>query len=647
MATTQQVKIQPRPTTKQINYLSKTFSDFRQNFIEFAKAYYPNSYADFNEASPGMMFIEMASYLGDVLSFYIDNSFKENLLQYAEEPENIITIAQFLGYKPRLISPATTEVTLTTIVPATLVGQTWVPDSRFLLKLKAGTIFSTNEAVSIPFRLEEDVNFSAITEEDYYAIDYVDNRPSSFLVTATGRVVSAVEKEVSVNIGSAQKFSKVLLPDEAIIGITSVVDSYGNDWYEVDYLAQDIIMDELEIVSNNQEGLMPPSGLRFKKIARRFVTRTNRDLRTELVFGSGESTDSDVDMLVDSRQVANAQYGTTIKQNVSNLAINNFNFLNSTAFGLAPANTTLTIKYLVGGGVSSNVNSETITKVTSVILANDISDYNSSEITAYNAAVDSLVVLNPSPATGGGSGESADEIRENALAFFNAQSRIVTKEDYVVRAYALPAKYGTIAKVFALKDEQLSLITNLPPSTSDIPTTNTYVVNSVRPTAVNLYTLGYNSSEKLTTLNTATKENLAKYLDKYRMITDDINILDAFVINIGVQFDITVFRNYNIKDVLARSIDAVNEFFDINKWNINQPIIMADLYYQIGLVEGVQTVKDVRIFNKYQFQDGADYRPYRYNIAEATINGIVYPSLDPSIFELRYPQNDIIGNAQQ
>lgn len=646
MATNQQVKIQPRPTTKQINYLAKTFSDFRQNFIEFAKAYYPNSYADFNEASPGMMFIEMASYLGDVLSFYVDNQFKENLLQYAEEPENIITIAQFLGYKPRLISPASTDVTLTTIVPATLVGDQWIPDSRFLLKLRAGTIFSTNTANVVQFRLEEDVNFSATTDQDYYVADYIDNRPSNFVVQTTARVVAAIEKEVSIDIGSAQKFTKVLLPDEPIIGVTSITDSYGNNWYEVDYLAQDIIMDELEITSNNQEGIMPPSGLRFKKISRRFVVRTNRELRTELVFGSGESSDSDVDMLVDSRQVANAQYGTTIKQNVSNLAINNFNFLNSTAFGLAPANTTLTIKYLIGGGVSSNVNSGTITNVTTAILTNDTAGYTTNELVTYNQVVDSLVVNNEYPATGGGSGENADEIRENALAFFNAQSRVVTKEDYVVRTYALPAKYGTVAKVFALKDEQLNLISSLSPSNNSVSTTN-YVTDAIRPTAINLYTLGYNNLGKLTTLNTVTKDNLAKYLDKYRMITDDINILDAFVINIGVTFDIAVFRNYNIKDVLTRSIDTVNQFFDITKWNINQPIILADLIYQIGLVEGVQTVKDVQIFNKYQFQDGSDYRPYRYDIAEATINGIVYPSLDPSIFELRYPETDIIGNATQ
>lgn len=645
MATTQPIKVQPRPNVKQINYLAKTFSDFRQNFIEFTKAYYPNTYADFNEASPGMMFIEMASYLGDVLSFYIDNSFKENLLEYAEEPANVITLSQFLGYKPKLVSTANTEVTLTTIVPAKEVSGNWVPDPKYLLKVKAGSTFSSDSGNTVLFRLEEDVNFGAVEDVDYIAASYVDNRPSSFVVTQVGKVIAATEKEYQVSIGSAVKFNKVLLPDEPIVGIVSVIDSYGNSWYEVDYLAQDIIMDETELASNSEEGMMPPSGLRFKKIARRFVSRVNRDLRTELVFGSGESTDSDVDILVDSRQIANAQYGNTIKQNVSNLAINNFNFLNSTAFGLAPANTTLTVKYLIGGGVASNVNAGAITKVNNVLINNDIAGYSGIELAAYNNVVDSLTVDNLYPATGGGSGESASEIRENALAFFNAQSRVVTREDYVVRTYALPAKYGKVAKVFALKDEQLNIITSLQNESNVI--NDIYVTNAIRPTAVNLYTLGYNNLGKLTTLNTFTKNNLARYLDKYRMITDDINILDAFVINIGVTFDIAVFRNYNIKDVLSRSISSIKEYFDITKWNINQPIILADLTYQIGLVEGVQTVKNVEISNKYQFKDGSDYRPYKYSISDATINGVIYPSLDPSIFELRYPETDIIGNATQ
>ena len=640
MATNQPIKIQPRPNVKQIGYLSKTFTDFRQNFIEFTKAYYPNTYSDFNEASPGMMFIEMASYLGDVLSFYIDNSFKENLLAYAEQTPNVITIAQFLGYKPKLTSVSTTEAELSILVPAKLENGQYVPDSKYLLKVGIGSTFSTNESEPVSFRLVEPVDFSDITTEDYVINSFdISGNPDDFVVVKKCKLVAGTEKTVDFSFTSAQRFTTKQIEDDNVVGITSVIDSSNNTWYEVDYLAQDVIMDDLELADNNEDGMMPSAGLRLRKAPRRFVTRINRDLKTELIFGSGVTNDSDEDVLVDSRQIATNQYGSTIVNSVSNIAVNNFNFLNSTAYGLAPSNTTLTVRYLVGGGVESNCNANTIVNVDNLIVQNDTTAYSQGEIIAFTATLQTVEINNPLPATGGGAGDSIEEIKENALMFFNAQNRVVTMEDYVVRSYALPPKYGTVAKAYAIRDEQLNAVLTLQDSQ--------FVENRINPTAVNLYTLGYNKNKKLATLNTLVKENLARYIEQYRLLTDDVNILDAFVINIGVRFDITVFKNYNMKDVLARSIDTVQQFFDIDKWVINQPIIIADLIYQIGSVEGVQTVGKVEIFNKYQFKDGLDYHPYRYDITDATINGVVYPSLDPSIFELRYPQNDIIGNATQ
>jgi len=174
-----------------------------------------------------------------------------------------------------------------------------------------------------------------------------------------------------------------------------------------------------------------------------------------------------------------------------------------------------------------------------------------------------------------------------------------------------------------------------------------FVNDPVQPNAINLYVLGYNRNKKLTTLNSAVKENVALYLDQYRVLTDEINILDGFVVNIGVEFDILVFKNFVIRDVLARCIDTIKEYFDIDKWSIQQPIILSDLTLQLALVEGVQSVRDLRVFNRYQFKDGLDYQNYRYDIDEATVDGIIYPSLDPCIWEVRYPDRDVIGNATQ
>jgi len=641
MATNQSVIIQPRPNVKQINYVSKTFTDFRQNLIEFAKAYYPDTYSDFNETSPGMMFIEMASYIGDVLSFYIDNQFKENLLAYAEQQENVISIAQFLGYKPKLVSPSTTVATLYQLAPAILENGVYIPNPKYLVKVARGSTFVTSGQTSVQFRLSEDVNFSDITTENYIINTFTGGgNPDTFIVSKPALLVAAEERTTTFSFGSAQKFTSVLMPEESIIGIESIVDSNGNTWYEVDYLAQDVIMDDLDVTDNGETGILPSSRLRLRKVPHRFVTRLNRDSRMELVFGSGTDNEAEVNTTLDSRQVANSQYGNTIENTLGNVAINNVNFLNSNAYGIAPANITLTVTYLVGGGVNTNTPSNTINRASQVTTFNDTTDFTSAELDQFNAAVQSIVINNELPATGGGEGESIDEIRENALSFFNAQNRVVTVEDYAVRSYALPARFGRIAKTFAVRDEQINRI---------LATQNdrVYVDNPVRPNTINLYTLGYDSNGNLDELNTLVKENLARYLEQFRMLTDDVNILDAFIINIGVQFDISVLRNYNVNDVLARSIGAVQDFFDTSKWNINQPIILADLSYNIGLVEGVQTVKSVRVFNKYEYQDGTGYQPYRYDINEATINGVIYPSLDPSIFELKYPTTDIIGNATQ
>lgn len=639
MSSNQRVNLQPRPNVKQINYLSKTFGDFRQNLIEFAKSYYPNTYSDFNETSPGMMFIEMASYLGDVLSFYIDNQFKENLLAYAEQTENVVTIAQFLGYKPKLVSPATVTAKLYQLAPALLSNGVYVPDPKYLVKVGANSRFSTAGQNVIQFRLLEDVDFSDITADNYIINSFSGGNPTTFIVTKEAKLIAATEKTATFTFGSPEAFSSVVLPDEQIVGVSSVVDSDGNSWYEVDYLAQDVILDELGVTANGESGNLPSSKLRLRKVPRRFVTRINRDLRTELLFGSGTDNTAETDMLLDSRQIANAQYGNTIKNILGNTALNNVNFLNSNAYGVAPANITLTVTYMVGGGIETNTPSNTIVTVGNLISLNDTTGYTQAEQLAFNAAVQSMTINNELPATGGGAGESTDEIRENAIGFFNAQNRVVTSDDYTIRAYSLPSKFGRVSKAYAVRDEQINRIL----ATNDI----SYVNNPVRPNAINLYTLGYDKNGNLATLNTITKENLGRYLEQYRLLTDDVNILDAFIINIGVQFDITVFRNYNLNDVLTRSIGAVQDFFSLEKWNIGQPIILADLTYAIGLIDGVQTVRDVRIFNKYQFKDGANYQNYRYSIADATIDGVIYPSLDPSIFELKYPQTDIIGTASQ
>lgn len=661
MAVNQSITKKFTPNFKDFNYLARNFSEFRQNLIEFAKAYYPNTYSDFNEASPGMMFIEMAAYVGDVMSFYIDNRFKENLLLFANEKSNVITISQAFGYKPKLTAAATVEATIFQMVPALGSIQSYEPDKRFFLRILKNSKFSTSTPPVQTFRSIEDVDFSDATDRSIRILSRdINNAPTMYVVSKKIKLVSADVKTASFTFGSAQKFSSIELQDTNIISIQSVVDSDGNSWYEVDYLGQDLIMEERNIAVRDNEGFFSsetlPSGSLspaklavLKKKPRRFVTRINSNMKIELLFGSGTNNVDDELITLNSGQIANSKYN----QVISNQSLDPADFISSDTFGIAPANTTLTVTYLVGGGVESNVPSNSITSVDLPIISNNTEDYAAVEQNLFAQVVSSIAINNEEPARGGGNAEGIEEIRQNALAFFNAQNRVVTDKDYVVRSLAMPSQFGQISKVFVVRDEQINAIGLQDPDSLAVnndqnPFNNRqYVYDPVSPNAINLYVLGYDAQRKLAPLNTLVKKNLAKYLEQYRILTDDVNIVDAFVVNIGVNFHIVVYRNYNMNDVIARCIDVIKSFFDIDKWQINQPIILNDLRLTIGSVEGVQTVTDVIITNKYKFKDGRDYFEYRYPIEEAIVDDVVYPSLDPCIFEIRHPETDIVGFARQ
>ncbi len=661
MAVNQSITKKFNPNFKDVNYLAKNFSEYRQNLIEFAKSYYPNTYSDFNEASPGMMFVEMAAYVGDVMSFYIDNQFKENLLLFAKERNNVVNISQAMGYKPRLTATATVEADIYQMVPALGATSNYDPDKKFFLKILANSKFSTETPPSQNFRSIDDVDFADPTGRTIRILARDgSNAPTMYVVSKKIKLVSADIKTITFSFGSPEKFSKIELPDSNLISIVSVEDSDGNSWYEVDYLGQDLILEERDMATRDSDGfytteamqsgsLSPAKLAVFRKKPRRFATRINSDMKMELWFGSGTGDTSDELVTLNSTQIANSKYN----QVISNSSLDPADFISTDTFGLAPANTTLTITYMVGGGIESNVASNTITSVDIVNIDNNASNYTAAEQGLYSQVISSIAILNEEPARGGGNVETIEEIRQNALAFFNAQNRVVTDKDYLVRSLSMPSQFGSLSKVFVVRDEQINAIGRQDSGSLEVnndinPYNNrNYVADPVAPNSINLYVLGYDNQKNLATLNTLVKKNLAKYLEQYRILTDDVNILDAFVVNIGVQFHIVVYRNYNMNDVIARCIDTIKDFFDVTKWQINQPIIMNDLRLTIGSVDGVQTVSDVIITNKYRFKDGRDYFEYRYPIEEATVDDIVYPSLDPCIFEIRYPETDIVGFARQ
>jgi len=342
-----------------------------------------------------------------------------------------------------------------------------------------------------------------------------------------------------------------------------------------------------------------------------------------LQFGAGISDKADEDIIPNPDNI-----GLGIKDGRSKLdvAYDPSNFLYTKAYGQIPSNTTLTVTYLTGGGLESNVNSNTITQI------NTLKTFNKPNINnaLLNFIKSSVAVSNPQKAVGGGAGDTIEEIRMNAMAAFSAQKRTVTKEDYLIRTLSMDPKFGRVAKAYITQDDQISPLTTEP---NRIP----------NPLALNLYTLGYDKNKQLTTLNTATKTNLSTYLEQYRMLTDSINIKDSFVINFTVDFEIVTFKSYNNEEVILNCINELKSFFNIDKWQINQPIIISEVYNLLGNVLGVQSVESVSFNNVSGTNVG--YSQYRYDFTQATRGGVIYPSLDPSIFEVKYLNKDIRGRV--
>ena len=629
---------------KEVRYLNKNFVDFKSDLITFIKQYYPTTWTDFNESNPGMIMLELAAYVGDVLSFYVDNQFKESLLAYAEEEKNVINIAQAFGYKPKTIVPATTELLISQVVPALGASQGYLPDPKYMLMIAPNSTFTTTGNTVIIFRTTELADFSDATNRTIqpYQIDQNTLQPSTYLVTKTVKAIAGDLKIQTFTFGDPTKFSTTLIGDTNVTNVVSVVDSEGNNWYEVDFLAQDTIIDDREVsyTEDVSESTSPSYVIKYRKVPRRFVTRLTPNKQLQLIFGSGQGNVSEDIVNLDYRQVANSGYTT----NLASVSLDNTDFLTTDSFGLAPANTTLTVIYTTGGGIGTNVQSGTITETGQLNVLNTTTEFSTAELSLFNDIVKTVSVFNAMPATGGNDGETIEEIRQRALSFLNAQNRVVTREDYENRVLAMPAKYGAVAKVFSISDNQQNKIQGL---TTPEQKDRSFVEDTPKPNAINLYMLGYNQNGKITQLNSLVKQNVQRYLAQYRMLTDQVNILDAFVVNIGINFDITVFKNYNMHDVLAVCLDQVRKYFDIQHWAINQPIKLADLRILIAAQDGVQSVTNLEITNKYFFKDGRDYQNYRYDISEAIIDDVVYPSLDPCIFEVRYPENDIVGTARQ
>ena len=611
-------------TKRDIKYVDRDFTSLKNSLIDYTKTYFPNTYSDFSPSSPGMMFMEMAAYVGDVMSFYVDNQFQETFIQYARQSQNLYDLAYMMGYKPKATTAATTELDIYQQVPATVNGAgESIPDFTYALQIPEATVVSSGLSGSLQFVIQDKVDFSSSGSMDETSVSIYQTdgtNPTYFLLKKTRQAISATIKSTSFSFTTPIPFNNKLINDDKVIGILDCIDSNGDEWYEVDYLAQDAVYDSIKNSNPNDPNLSSDTNIAYllktKQVAKRFATRFLNKTTLQLQFGSGNPADVTEELIPNPNNVG---LGLPSEQDKLTTAFSPTNYIFTDSYGIAPSNTTLTIRYYVGGGVGSNAPSNTITEVNTT----DITFINSTiaNTTLANQIFGSLLVNNPNAATGGSDGDDINEIRQNSMGNFQNQLRNVTFDDYVIRALSLPPIYGTISKVFASKPQASSNSNN----------------------TLDLYVLSYNDEKELTTATPALKQNLATYLAEYKMINDAIGIKDAFIINIGINFEIITLPSFNSDEVILECITALTDAFSIDKWQINQPILLRDLNILLDNVKGVQTVKTLEFTNKTG--ENLGYSEYSYDMLGATTNNVIYPSLDPMIFELKYPNTDIQGKV--
>ena len=608
-------------TNRDIKYINRDFDQFRARLIEYARTYFPQTYNDFTPVSPGMMFMEQASYVGDVLSFYLDNQFQETFVQYAQQTNNVFELAYMFGYKPKTTGVAQVVIDFYQQVPAKTVNNIAVPDYDYTLIINENATVTSQNGAS--FLIQDKVDFSLSSSQDPTEVSIYQisgNSPQYFLLKKSRKAISATINTQQFSFGTPQQYQTVNIQAPDIIKILDITDSDGNRWYEVDHLGQEMVLDTIKNTNINDPNVNgdTPYLLRLRKVARRFATRFTSLTNLQIQFGAGAPNDITEEIIPNADNVG---IGLPFKKDKLTVAYSPVNFLYTGTYGISPANTTLTVRYLTGGGLLSNIPANTLNNITSTNITFSQTNLNP---TTANYVFSSISSNNAAAASGGRGGDTLEEIRQNTLAFVASQQRSVTADDYLIRALSMPSDYGTVSKALIeqpkLTDNQVSTIETL-----------------------NLYILSLNTQGQLDYATETLKNNLRTYLSQYRMIGDNIEIRDAYIINIGVDFEIIILPEYNNNEVLLACISALRQYFDISKWQLNQPIMLRDLYILLDKIKGVQTVKSITISNKAGTTSG--YSQYAYDISPATQNQVIYPSLDPSIFEVKYPNQDIKGRV--
>ena len=636
MAYTEKQKIKPT----NVQYTSKDFSSIKADLIEYTKSYFPDTYKDFNETSPGMMLIELSSYVGDVLSYYIDYNYKENLLATATEKRNVRRLAEFLGYKTPNKTPSVVKLKVETTINADgTTGQPLYGEAPS--SIDSGLQIASNVDSEILFETTDEIDFTSSGSGDpAVSAPILDSNgeASSYTLTRFVRAISGKTKTKTFNITSPTKFLELDLGEDDLIEVMSCVDGAGQTWYEVDYLAQDKILKQTHYTddptrtsaydqgdaTDDTSPIPIPYVAEYIKSTKKFTTKFDEDTQTyKACFGNGlfrfSNSGSNVDPVEQAGVTINGTNLADVPSAIGVVTGNNPNL------GETPSNTSLTFTYRVGGGAESNIQ------------AGELSVVNNPP-----AGV-TITVSNDEPSAGGTDGQTVDEIRSNASSFFASQLRCVTKEDYQSRILSLPQKFGSIAKCFVERMDGGALL---------------------------VHTLSYNQNKQLVQTPQLVLQNIGTYINQFRMINDQVGfgftlndtLFSGYVINFGVRFVVNYDRRSNPTEVKLNVIQVIKDFFKIEKMQFRQSINLNDLQYNILGLDGVIGIKELKLFQDgnneyasgrqlyYYKGDGevigtdSNYG-FKYNFDNALRDGVIRPSVSSAVFELKNPNQDIYGKV--
>jgi hypothetical protein len=591
-----------------IDYTSRDFESIKNDLITHVKRYYPSIYQDFNEASFGSIMIDTVAYVGDILSFYMDYNVNESFLDSSIEINNIIKLARQMGYRFKGTPSSSGTVTLYIVVPAASNGVQ--PDLDYAPILKKGAVFSSGgEGAS--FTLNEDVDFSLASNEVVVAtVDDTTGVPTEYAIKTSGQVISGEIKRKSIEVGEFERFRKVLMPDQNISEIVTVSDSNGNEYYEVDYLTQDTIY--IPVINKGSDSASVPMIMKPRKVPRRFVFEQLSN-QFYLQFGYGSETNLTNEVISDPSKVVMQVNG---KDYVVDESFDPTNLIETDKMGVAPTNTTLTIEYRKNSVNSSNVSSRALSQVSDTNFS--FTNIGSLSTQKVNNVVNSLEFENEDPIVGSVSQPTTQEIKYRAYGAYSSQNRAVTAEDYKSVVYAMPSKFGAIKRCNIVQDED-SFKRNL-----------------------NLYIISENSDGNFTSSTDTLKTNLKNYLSNYKMINDTIDILDAKVVNLQINIDIIANESVNRFDALQKGIDAIK--FDLlsSKYDIGEPFRVSDVFRTLKNVDGILDVVSVEVKRK----TGSLYSSFSYDVEGNTSpDGRLILSRDDTVFEVKYPDADIVGTV--